>query len=75
MGNKKKKLEDYRQGIQTNKRLSDPNKAFLNHVHNQANKMAELLGEKQGEQYIKDAIKEWPHLIKSELEIFSKRKA
>lgn len=75
MGNKKKKLEDYRQGNQTNKRLSDPNKAFLNHVQNQANKMAELLGEKKGEQYIKDALKEWPHLVKSELEIFSKRKA
>ena len=75
MGNKKKKTEDNRQGNQLNNRLSGPNKTFLNHVQNQANKMAELMGEKHGEQYIKDAIKEWPHLIKSELEIFSKRKA
>lgn len=75
MGNKKKKTEDYRQGNHANKRLSDPNKAFLNHVQTQASKMAELMGEKHGEQYIKDALKEWPHLIKSELEIFGKRKA
>ncbi|MVZ60530.1 hypothetical protein [Sphingobacterium humi] len=53
----------------------DPNKATLNHIQQQAQKMAELLGEKQGENYIKDTLKEWPHLIKGELEKFGKRKA
>lgn len=72
---KKKEPEAYLGGRPKYDKLEDPKKVFLNHVQNQANRMAELLGESQGEQYVKDALKEWPHLIKRELERFGKRKA
>lgn len=56
------------------KRINDPNKSFLNHAQNQASTMAELLGEAKGEQYLKDILNDWPHLVKGELDIFKKRK-
>lgn len=53
-------------------RISDPNKKFLDHVQLQARKMAELLGKESGRNYIKDTLKDYPHLIKAEIEIFDK---
>ncbi|MGN5953161.1 hypothetical protein ACP6L2_00965 [Sphingobacterium lactis] len=53
-------------------RNSDPNKKFLDHVQLQAKKMAELLGKESGRNYIKDTLKDYPHLIKTEIEIFDK---
>lgn len=67
---KKKEPKQNQKGISIKSRIREPNKSFLNHLQVQANKMCELLGEKQGEQFIKDSLKEWPHLIKKELEIF-----
>ncbi|QBR13257.1 hypothetical protein [Sphingobacterium sp. CZ-2] len=56
------------------KRPNDPNKKFLQHVQDQAQKMAEVLGKKNGEQFIKDALKDYPHLLPFELEKFTKQK-
>ncbi len=56
------------------KRPNDPNKKFLQHVQEQAHKMAEVLGKKNGEQFIKDALKDYPHLLPFELEKFIKGK-
>lgn len=53
-------------------RSGDPNKKFLDHVQLQARKMAELLGIESGRNYIKDTLKDYPHLIKAEIEIFDK---
>ncbi len=51
----------------------EPNKSFLDHTQLQASKMAELLGEAKGEQYIRETLAAWPRLIPTELSIFSKR--
>ena len=69
---KKKDRNQNQKNISIQSRNREPNKSFLNHLQTQANKMSELLGEKNGEQLIKDTLKEWPHLIKRELEIFKK---
>ncbi len=50
--------------------VREPNRAYLNHVQQQAKKMAELMGPKLGQQYIKDALKDWPKLLVVELKKF-----
>jgi len=56
------------------RKFKKPNKKFLLRVHEQASKMAELMGEIHGVQYLKDALKDCPQVIDSEVVVFSKRK-
>ncbi|MVZ65053.1 hypothetical protein GQF61_04260 [Sphingobacterium sp. DK4209] len=67
----KKKSQKANLGNQADvERVREPNRAYLNHVQMQARKMAELMGPKLGQQYIKDALKDWPKLLLVELKKF-----
>lgn len=71
---KKKERQQNKKDISINTQFKEPNKKFLKHLQAQANKMSELLGEKQGEQFMKDSLKEWPRLLERELKILKKSK-
>lgn len=69
MKNKDKK--PYQKEKSAGRRVGDPNKKSLEHIQNQARMMAEVLGVSQGERYIKEALKDFDHLIKGELKKFN----
>lgn len=71
---KKKERQQNKKDISIKTQFKEPNKKFLKHLQAQVNKMSELLGEKQGEQFMKDSLKEWPRLLERELKILKKSK-
>lgn len=71
---KKKERQHNKKDISIKSQLKEPNKKYLNYLQVQANKMSELLGEKQGEQFMKDSLKDWPRLLERELKTFKKSK-
>lgn len=52
-----------------------PNTTFLKSVHIQAQKIAELVDNQNGVQYIKDSLKVWTKIIDGEVERFKNEKS